>query len=101
MGIEASFANNGEEAVNLIKANQYDLIFMDINMPVLGGLEATTKIRTYEQELNLKEIPIIALTANVMQSDVSNYLNHKMNGHIAKPYNIKEIEKVLLEFIDK
>ncbi len=79
-------AVNGVDAVELFKNNTYDLILMDINMPIMGGLEATAAIR----EIN-KQIPIIAVTANAYDSDKKEILNAGCNGVIAKPYKIQEL----------
>lgn len=73
-------ANNGEEAVNLYHEIKPDLILMDIQMPVLDGREACLKIREVDEE-----IYIIALTANVMKNDISDYLESGFNDHIGKP----------------
>jgi CheY-like chemotaxis protein len=87
-GIEADCAANGSEAVELVRNNEYDIIFMDIQMPVMDGFEATSKIREFNSN-----IPIIAMTANAMKSDIEKNLAAGMNGHISKPV----IRKILLE----
>lgn len=87
-GIEVDCAFNGSEAVELVKKNVYDIIFMDIQMPIMDGFEATVKIRKFNEN-----IPIIAMTANAMQSDIKKNLSIGMNGHISKPI----IRKILLE----
>lgn len=79
-GIDTEIANNGAEAVDLAKVGNYDIIFMDIQMPVMDGYEATRRIRSYNPE-----IPIIAMTASALSSDIKKSLESGMNGHIAKP----------------
>jgi signal transduction histidine kinase/CheY-like chemotaxis protein len=96
-GITVSLANNGQEALELVQKehDKYDLIFMDIQMPVLGGIEATQAIIKYEQEKNLKHIPIVALTANALQGDREKYLNAGMDDYISKPIELDQLSEVL------
>jgi len=94
-GLIVTLANNGEEAVNLRKNNDYDIIFMDIQMPLLGGIDATKQILDFEKSNNLKHIPIIALTANALQGDRETYLKAGMDDYAAKPLNINQIRFLL------
>jgi len=89
-------AENGAEAVRMFKENQadYSLIFMDVQMPELDGYEATRRIR----KLN-KDIPIIAMTANVFREDVEKCLEAGMQGHVGKPYDFDEIFRVLSVYL--
>jgi len=91
-----TFANNGEEAVNFAKYNQYDLILMDIQMPVLDGLSATREIR----DSGFKK-PIVALTANVMKEDQECYKASGLDAFIAKPIDTIELYKVLEFYLPK
>jgi len=97
-GLNVTIANNGEEAIKLRKENEYDIIFMDIQMPVMGGEEATAKILEYEKENNLKHIPIIALTANALKGDKEKYMAKGMDGYTTKPLDIKAIEELIVKF---
>ncbi|MDO6575285.1 response regulator, partial [Staphylococcus pasteuri_A] len=63
----------------------YDLVLMDVNMPVMGGLEAAAVIRAYEDEAGLPHCPVIALTANAMTLQVEEYLRRGIDAHVAKP----------------
>src|SRR5690606_16746460 len=80
---KVKMAISGTEAVNLYKSQKFDLIFMDIRMPEMDGLEATKTIRTYEKTNQLPQTPIIAFTANIMEHDSQNYLNIGMNGFLS------------------
>ncbi len=99
-GLNVTLANNGEEAVNLRKQNEYDIIFMDIQMPVMGGVEATEQILQFEKSGGLRHIPIIALTANALQGDREKYINAGMDDYTSKPINIDQIEFLLKTYIN-
>ncbi|SIN66137.1 PAS domain S-box protein [Algoriphagus halophilus] len=85
--MEIFTANNGEEAIDAVKSNSFDLILMDVQMPVMDGIMATHMIRN---ELKLA-IPIIALTAFAMKGDREKYLSHGMNDFLAKPFQEKQL----------
>ena len=85
---------NGQEAIDFLRENTVDLVFMDIEMPVLNGVEATKQIR---KELKLASLPIIALTANTMQNQLDSYLEIGMSDIIIKPY----MESCLFTIIQK
>jgi CheY-like chemotaxis protein len=97
-GMSVTIANNGEEAISLRQQNDYDMIFMDIQMPVMGGVEATQKILEYEQQNNLPHIPIIALTANALAGDKEKYMSQGMDDYTTKPLDIKAIEELIIRF---
>lgn len=78
---------NGLQAVKEIKRHRYDVILMDIQMPVMGGFEATNKIRTYEKLNSLPRTPIIALTAHAMMGDRDKCLSAGMDDYLSKPLN--------------
>ncbi len=84
MGHIVSLANDGQEGVEAVEENDYDLILMDIHMPRLNGLEATKKIRGMEN-VDKANVPILALTADVMQDSIEEYSKHGMQGYVAKP----------------
>ena len=88
---------NGQEALDKFTSsapNTYDIILMDIMMPVMDGLEAARQIRTLNRK-DTKEIPIIAMTANAFQDDIRDCIDAGMNAHIAKPIDSKKIEDTL------
>ena len=82
-------ANDGQEAVDFVKNKSFDLIFMDMQMPILNGISATKKIRQREIQKNKKEIPIYALSANVAKQEIENAKQAGCNGYIKKPYKKK------------
>lgn len=84
-GIEVTTANNGQEAIDKLEKGQFDCILMDCQMPIMDGYTATQKIRSM---LKYKDLPIIAMTANIMQEDIKRAKESGMNDHIAKPINI-------------
>ncbi|MEN4045683.1 FIST N-terminal domain-containing protein [Sulfurimonas sp. NWX367] len=92
--ISYEFANDGEEAVQKATASPYDMIFMDVNMPKMNGIDATKKIR---QKLK-HHIPIIALTANALDGDKERFLAAGMDDYIAKPIQIKELQRVITRY---
>lgn len=95
-GAEVETAENGKIAVEKVEASpkgSYDLIFMDIQMPVMNGYEATAAIRSLPGEKG--KLPIIAMTANAFAEDVQLAKNTGMNGHIAKPLDMNKLNDVL------
>lgn len=93
-GFTIEVANNGLEAVEMYQSNpgKYDLIIMDIMMPVMDGLEATRQIRIFEQKKKFR-IPIIALTANTFNADRERCMSYGMDEYIAKPLNMEKLTK--------
>jgi len=97
MGYKTDIAKNGQEALEIVSDTNYDLIFMDVQMPVMDGLEATRMIR-----LCLNEQPvIIAMTANAMQGDRQECLQAGMDDYISKPIKIEEMNKMLEQWATK
>jgi CheY-like chemotaxis protein len=86
-GCNIAIAEHGRKAIDLISLNKFDLILMDITMPVLDGVQTTKIIR---EELGIK-IPIIALTGDVLDEDLCRYRQAGMNAHLAKPYNQQQL----------
>ncbi|MBF0112951.1 MAG: response regulator [Desulfamplus sp.] len=95
-GIIVRIASNGFEALNIVDKEPFDLVLMDIQMPVMDGLEAARKIR---KEKLMADIPIIAMTAHAMAGDREKSLNAGMNGHISKPVDPIELYNILSQFI--
>jgi len=98
--IMIDFAENGVEAVQMFSdaPGMYDLIFMDVQMPEMDGLEATRNIRALDVP-EAKTIPIVAVTANVFKEDVERCLESGMNGHIGKPVDLDDVISHLRRYI--
>lgn len=99
VGTIADIANNGEEAVEMLKHKPYHLVFMDIQMPVMDGFEATRKIRSGKISAQNADIPIIAMTAHAMTGDRDKCLNEGMNGYIPKPVVFDSLVEILKRFL--
>jgi signal transduction histidine kinase/CheY-like chemotaxis protein len=97
LGLNVTLASNGQKAYELRIQNDYDLIFMDIQMPIMGGVEATHSILQYEKENGEKHIPIIALTANALPGDKERYMSEGMDDYATKPLDVKVIKKIISE----
>lgn len=95
LGHSIAIAENGKIAVDMYKKNHYDLVLMDIQMPVMDGFMATKKIREWEKDNNKQPIRIIALTANALKKDKEKCFDVGMNDFLAKPFKIKDIESCL------
>jgi PAS domain S-box-containing protein len=96
LGVDCDIVSDGNEAVAAVKSKQYDLVLMDENMPNCSGIEAMKIIR---QTVSSEELPIIALTANVMSDDKERFLREGMDDFIAKPININELKRVLSHYL--
>ena len=104
LGIRVTRAADGREAVKNFAENPpgtFDLIFMDIMMPEMNGYEATETIRSMNNRLDGRSIPIIAMTANAFAEDVQASLDAGMNGHIAKPIVIDEVIKAIAQNVNR
>jgi PAS domain S-box-containing protein len=99
--ITVSFAENGIEAITFYEKNykNIDLIFMDIHMPKMDGKDATKHIRNFEKDNNLKEIPIIALTADAIKEHQVEFLEIGMNKVLSKPIENEKFHQILREFL--
>ncbi len=100
LGVEVSMANNGQEALDHRMENEYDMIFMDIQMPVMGGMEATGNILSYERHNNKTHIPIVALTANAVAGDKEKYIGAGMDSYLSKPIELEKLNMLLQEYFE-
>ncbi|KAJ6443748.1 two-component osmosensing histidine kinase (Bos1) [Purpureocillium lavendulum] len=89
-------AGNGLEAVEAVKEKKFDVILMDIQMPIMGGFEATTNIRDYEQRTGAKKTPIIALTAHAMIGDREKCMQGQMDEYLSKPLQQNQLLDTIL-----
>lgn len=98
-GITVDIANNGLESFEKRRNKNYDLIFMDIQMPVMDGIEATHEILAFEEDEDVVHVPIVALTANALKGDRERFLNEGMDEYITKPIETSELLYVLNKFL--
>ncbi len=98
LGFECTLVNNGQEAIDKYKSNHYDLILMDINMPVLDGVSATREILRLQKEEEFYAIPIIALTANSIEGDKERYLYAGMTDYMAKPIMVDKLRTIIHKY---
>ncbi len=94
-------AHNGEEAVKKYLETDFDLIFMDCQMPMMDGFEATTKIRELEEKKEKNRTPIIALTAGTGKEDRLRCMKSGMDDYLTKPFSISELQKTIFQYISK
>jgi CheY-like chemotaxis protein/HPt (histidine-containing phosphotransfer) domain-containing protein len=97
---DVSIANNGEEAIELFaNYREFDLIFMDCQMPILDGFEATKMIRDLELQSNETPVPIVALTAGISKEDEQRCYEVGMNGFLTKPFTVSDLSKALSKHV--
>ena len=99
LGLTITIANNGLEAYEIMQKHHFDLIFMDIAMPVMDGVEATHKILEYEEQNNESHIPIVALTANALKGDRERFMGEGLDEYVTKPIKKDDILNVLNMFL--
>ena len=95
-GVQVEMAENGLIAVEMYKKNDYDVILMDVNMPEMDGHDATKNIRVSSKDKK-KYIPIIALTASVLKSEVDKCMSSGMDGFVPKPFSNEELLEALIK----
>lgn len=100
MGIRPTAAENGTQALRLLERESFDLVFMDVQMPVMDGLEATRHIRAGGSGLRNAELPIIAMTAHAMRGDEEMCTAAGMNDYISKPISQKVLQEKLVRWLD-
>lgn len=93
LGVQADYASNGKEAIEFMKTNKYDICLMDLQMPIMGGIETTKVIRT---ELK-SNVPIVALTAAEIQEEREKCFSAGMNDYLAKPFGIDELKEIIIK----
>lgn len=98
VGLTAVIANNGKEALEMLKKDAFDLVLMDIQMPIMDGLTATREIRAREDEY-FKKVPILAMSARAFQKDTEECLEAGMNAHIVKPIDPNILYEEMAKFL--
>jgi len=98
MGYTADLANNGEEVLMMAKANTYDIILMDCQMPVMDGFDASRKLRLLEKEISHKHI-IIALTGNSLEGDKDKCIDAGMDDFLSKPFSFDQLKEKILQYL--
>ena len=100
-GIKVEQAMDGQMAINMFEDHEegyYDIIFMDVMMPVMDGLTATKQIRSLARP-DAKTVPIVAMTANAFAEDIHKSLDSGMNYHLSKPFEKKQLLEILVKGI--
>ena len=98
-GHQVTLASNGQEALELLEKSAYDLVFMDVQMPLIDGLEATRMIRAREMKTGAHQ-PIVALTAHAIKGDQERCVEAGMDGYLAKPIRPEELDSVLRMYLE-
>jgi CheY-like chemotaxis protein len=94
-GHSVTIVPDGQSCVEQYRLEKFDVVLMDISMPILGGVEATTEIRRYETANSVPRTPIIAITASAMVGDRECFLASGMDDYVAKPYRLQELDVIL------
>lgn len=96
-GYVVSQAEDGPQALELVKENDFDLILLDMQLPKMDGIEVLDRLKTSEQT---KDIPVVALTAHSMRGDEDKFISAGCNGYISKPIDIYEFRKTVAEYVN-
>ncbi len=99
MGCVVELVADGRQAVAAVQKNSYDLIFMDCQMPLMDGYQATEEIRKHERQSGIQPIPIIALTAHALQGDREKCLRVGMNDYLSKPFEAQQLQATLRQWL--
>jgi len=95
VGCQLSLVGNGKEALDILQQETYDLVLMDISMPVMDGLAATTQIRNFAAGHVNYQVPIVALTAHAMEEDIDRFIGSGVNQVLTKPLSIEALKEVI------
>ena len=99
LGCEVSIVDNGKKAVEEVKGKTFDIVFMDCQMPIMDGYEATRTIRSLE-DTGRSHVPIVAMTANAMAGDRERCLAAGMNDYITKPFKLADFKGMLSQWLN-
>lgn len=100
-GAQVIHVEDGQQALNDLQKNEYDLILMDVQMPIMDGVEATKRIRAGEVGKKAQQTPIVAMTAYAMNGDRNNFLQAGMDGYLSKPMVIKDLQATIHQVLVK
>lgn len=98
VGCEIDIAENGLIGFEMYCNKRYDIVLMDIQMPVMDGVESTLRIRQWEQQHGLVPVPVVAVTAYALENDVERYLGAGINAYLRKPYQPKDLVELVQQF---
>ena len=98
IGLSVTLSSDGKEAFEKYQGDSFDIIFMDIQMPVMDGVEATHKILEYEKGNRLSHVPIIALTANVSTGDREHFISEGMDDYATKPLDVETLKRLIAQY---
>jgi signal transduction histidine kinase/CheY-like chemotaxis protein/HPt (histidine-containing phosphotransfer) domain-containing protein len=101
LGLAADVVANGAEALQVLKSSVYDMVLMDVQMPVMDGFETTRQIRSPNSAVRNHQIPIIAMTAHALQGDRERCLESGMNDYVSKPLSARDLSEVLARWLPK
>ena len=99
LGLSADVVANGREAIDALKTLPYDIVLMDVQMPVMDGLEATRQIRNHRSAITNRSIPIIAMTAHAMLGDKENCIEAGMDDYVTKPVSPRTLAEALEKWL--
>ncbi len=98
LNFDVTVVVNGKEALNIRKKEDFDIIFMDIAMPIMDGISATKEILEFEKEKKLSHVPIVALTANALKGDRERFLNDGLDDYLPKPTKEDQIREIAVKY---
>jgi CheY-like chemotaxis protein len=102
MGVTYTIAQNGKEALDLIRSGKtFDVVLMDLFMPVMNGIDATKAIRSWENSNNMTLLPIVALSGDVYSETITECMQSGMNCFVKKPIDLNELNSILANFLIK
>jgi signal transduction histidine kinase/ActR/RegA family two-component response regulator len=101
LGVEIALAEDGKAGLELMQSQRFDAVLMDVEMPVMNGFAATQAWRAHERKIGTARLPIIALTANAMAEDQARCFAIGMDGYVAKPMGMLQLQSELLRLLDK
>ena len=99
LNLQPDTASNGQEALNAMKAQQYDLVLMDCEMPVLDGFSATEQLRAWEAAEQRPRTPVVALTAHILHEHKERARQSGMHGHMSKPVEMSQLRELLEHWV--